>query len=175
MGARAPRAHRRPGGRVAVRGRRRPPRLLRRPRLSGVPVDPAVVGRALDTVTVTIEPGKLRELARAFGEDPDAWGAVAPPTALVLADHLRADGIIDAPLAIGMDVERLLHGEASWDLVRPVRAGDVLTGTTVVEALDTREGRRGGTMTRATFATTFTDPAGAVVAVQRHVFVETGA
>lgn len=141
-------------------------------------VDPAVVGRELGTVTFTVQEAKLRELAVAFGEDPADWtgpDAVAPPTALVLADHLRPDGIIDAPLRIGMDVARLLHGEASWELERPVRAGDVLTATTVVEAVDEKEGRRGGTMTRATFTTRFTDADGAPVATQRHVFVETGA
>lgn len=138
-------------------------------------VDPSVVGRVLDTVTFAVEAGKLRELAVAFGEDPEHWTQVAPPTALVLADHLRPDGIVDAPLRIGMDLARLLHGEASWELGRPIRAGDVLTGTTVVEAIDEKEGRRGGTMTRATFTTTFTDGDGALVATQRHVFVETAA
>jgi len=138
-----------------------------------VSVDPGAVGRVLGTVTFTVEPGKLRELAVALHEDPEDWGDAAPPTALVIADHLRPHGIIDAPLAIGMDLARLLHGEASWELERPVRAGDVLTGTTVVEAVDEREGRRGGTMTRATFTTRYTDAGGALVATQRHVFVET--
>ncbi len=141
-------------------------------------VDLSVVGRELDTVTFTVEAGKLAELARSFGEDPADWtgpDAAAPPTALVIADHLRPQGIIDAPLAIGMDIARLLHGEASWEFERPVHAGDVLTGTTIVEAVDEKAGRRGGVMTRATFTTRFTDAGGELVATQRHVFVETGA
>lgn len=93
----------------------------------------------------------------------------------MLADHWREDGALSAALALGADLERLLHGEAAWEYVRPIRAGDELTATTRVGEITTREGKRGGTMTLATIETVYVNQRGDRVARRRDTLIETGA
>jgi acyl dehydratase len=150
-------------------------------------IDPAIAGKTLDTVRFPVDRSKLAELARAFGDaDPAWWDPQAaadagfdrlpvPPTATVLVDHWREGGALSAATAIGADLDRLLHGEASWELVRPVRAGEELTARASVTDVTTREGKRGGTMTVVTMETEFVDDAGDVVVRRRDTLIETGA
>jgi hydroxyacyl-ACP dehydratase HTD2-like protein with hotdog domain len=150
-------------------------------------IDPALEGQELETVSFVLDRSKLAELARAFHEDDPAWSdpraaraqgfetIPAPPTATVLADHWRPGGALAHAEAAGIDVARLLHGEASWEYLRPLRVGDELTAVTVVSDLKTREGKRGGTMTFLTVETRFTDPDGALAAIRRDTLIETGA
>jgi acyl dehydratase len=147
--------------------------------------DPDIAGTELDTVRFPVERSKLAELARAFQDDDPAWfdptaaraagfaRIPAPPTATVLADHWRSDGALTGALALGLDVARLLHGEASWEYLVPVRAGDELASTARVVDVTTREGRRGGTMTLITIETAFTNQDGAVAVIRRDTLIET--
>ncbi len=85
----------------------------------------------LDTVRFAVERSKLVELARAVGDldpvwhDPAAARAAgfeeipALPIATVLADHWRRDGALSHALLLGLSVETLLHGERSWEYLRP--------------------------------------------------------
>lgn len=144
------------------------------------------VGRDLGTVTFPVELGKLRELARALHDEDPVWhdpdaaraagfdGVPAPPTATVIAAHWTPGALIGRPLDLGMDVARLLHGEAAWSGLRPVRAGDELTATAHVAGVTEREGRRGGTMTLLVVETAFTNQRGERVAVLRDTWVQTG-
>ncbi|MCW3040402.1 MAG: hypothetical protein JWM31_2307 [Solirubrobacterales bacterium] len=146
-----------------------------------------LAGRALGTVVFPVERGKLRELARALhDEDPVWWdedaaraagfdGVPAPPTATVLAAHWTPGALIGRPLELGLDVARLLHGEAAWSELRPIRAGDVLKADAEVEGVTRREGRRGGTMTLLVICTRFANQRGEQVAVLRDTWVQTAA
>jgi acyl dehydratase len=91
----------------------------------------------------------------------------------VLAAHWRREGALTGAQALGLDVARLLHGEASWEYLVPVRAGDELAGTARVVDVTTREGRRGGTMTLITIETAFTNQDGAVAVIRRDTLIET--
>jgi acyl dehydratase len=125
-------------------------------------IDPAIAGTTLQSVRFPLDRSKLAELARAFGDDDPAWqdpqAAEAagfdtlpvPPTATVLVDHWREGGALSTAVAIGADLDRLLHGEASWELLRPVRAGEELTARASVTDVTTRHGKRGGAMTVVT-------------------------
>ena len=147
----------------------------------------AAVGRDLGTVTFPLEPGKLRELARALHDEDPIWhdadaaraagfdGVPVPPTATVIAAHWTPGALIGRPLDLGMDVARLLHGEAAWSDLRPLRAGDVLTATAHVAAVTEREGRRGGTMTLVVIETAFVRGPGERVATLRDTWVQTAA
>src|ERR1700710_2904654 len=98
-----------------------------------------MVGRELGSVRFPVERSKLYELARALHDDDAAWhdpeaaraagfhGVPPPPTATVLADHWRAGGALAPALALGADLNRLLHGEASWEFLAPVAMGEELT------------------------------------------------
>lgn len=147
-------------------------------------IDRNLAGRELGSVTFPVERGKLRELARALQDEDPVWsdaGAAAdagftaiplPPTFTVVADHWRSAGALEAALALGADLGRLLHGEAAWELLAPIRVGDELTATTRVGAITSREGRRGGTMTLASLETEYRDGAGGLVARRRDTLIE---
>ncbi|WP_445149638.1 FAS1-like dehydratase domain-containing protein [Baekduia sp. Peel2402] len=150
-------------------------------------IDPDLVGKELGSVRFPVERSKLYELARALHDgdatwhDPEAAQAAGfervplLPTATVLADHWRPDGALAPAIALGADLNRLLHGEAAWEFLRPVAMGEELHATTRVVDITTREGKRGGTMTLATIATDFVAPDGEVAIRRVDTLVETGA
>lgn len=149
-------------------------------------IDPDLVGEELGSVRFPVQRSKLYELARALHDDDAAWhdpeaaraagfdGVPLPPTMTVLADHWRADGALAPAIALGADLNRLLHGEASWELLEPVALGTELHATTRVVDVTTREGKRGGAMTLATIATDFATADGTVAIRRTDTLVETG-
>jgi hydroxyacyl-ACP dehydratase HTD2-like protein with hotdog domain len=149
-------------------------------------IDCNAVGRDLGSVRFPIERGKLAELARAFHEPARIWHDVdaamhaghdhvpVPPTVTVLADHWREHGALEHAIALAADLDRVLHGESSWEYVAPVRLGDELIARSHVTDLTTREGRRGGSMTLVTIETTFHNPRDELVVRRRDTLIETG-
>ncbi|WP_354698968.1 hypothetical protein DSM112329_04667 [Paraconexibacter sp. AEG42_29] len=149
----------------------------------------AAVGRTLGVLTFPLERSKLRELALALHDEDPVWhdadsaaadgfdgGVPVPPTATVLAAHWSDGGIIGPPLALGMDIRRLLHGESAWTFTGvPVRLGDDLTATMVVADVTERPGRTGGTMTLLKIDTAFVNQRGEAVAALRDTWVEKAA
>ncbi|HWG93487.1 MAG TPA: MaoC family dehydratase N-terminal domain-containing protein [Mycobacteriales bacterium] len=104
-----------------------------------MPLNRAFVGREYPAST-TYEVGRehIRRFAEAIGDgnpayrDPEAARAlghpdvIAPPTFLtVLNFRFASEGPIVDP-ELGLDYSRVVHGEQSFELHRPVRAGDVL-------------------------------------------------
>lgn len=71
------------------------------------------------------------EAARALGH-PDV---VAPPTFLTVLNFRYADEGPIADPALGLDYSMVVHGEQSFELHRPVRAGDVLSSVQSVEQI----------------------------------------
>ncbi|RBM10334.1 dehydratase [Prauserella sp. PE36] len=148
-------------------------------------VDTGIVGRELGTVRFPVERSKLAELARSFGSTDPLWSdhdAAAeagfddipvPPTVTVLADLWREHGALDGAVRLGLDLARLLHGEASWTMLRPIRCGDELTARSSVLDVAERVGNRGGSMTLVTIETGFTNQHGDSVATRRDVVIET--
>jgi len=150
-------------------------------------IDPAIEGMELSTIRFPVERGKLAELARALHEEDPAWhdsGAATaagfaqlpvPPTVTALVDHWRAGGPLADVTAIGIDARRLLHGEAAWEYLAPVRVGDELTAVARVAGVSRREGRRGGAMTFVTIETEFTNQHAEPVVRRRDTLIETEA
>lgn len=150
-------------------------------------IDPGIVGTELGTVRFPLDRSKLAELARAFGDADPVWhdagaareagfdGIPVLPTTTVIADHWREGGAIAMVDAIGADLRRILHGEAAWEFLAPMRAGVELAATQRVEDITSREGKRGGQMTLVTLVTDYTDERGAVVARRRDTLIEKGA
>ena len=113
----------------------------------------------------TYEVGRehVRRFAEAVGDtspacvDPEAARAlghrdvVAPPTFLtVLGFRFAAEGPVADP-ELGLDYAMVVHGEQSFELHRPVVAGDVLSSTTRIE--DVREAGRNELIRTATEVT----------------------
>ncbi len=118
-----------------------------------MPVNRDFIGRQYPAST-TFEVGRehIRSFARAIGDenpvytDPAAARAlghpdvIAPPTFLtVLNFRFALEGPVADP-ALGLDYSLVVHGEQSFELHRPVRAGDVLT--TVARVDDIRDAGR---------------------------------
>lgn len=141
------------------------------------------IGEVLQRVELPVEAGKIREFARAIGDDSpvrlDAGAAraagfaapLAPPT-FTTTSFFHVDDYAHIPKSLGLDLARLVHGEQSWDYHRPIVAGDVLTGVTILESVAARPMRAGGVMRKITVATTFTDAAGAPVVSEAMTMIE---
>jgi acyl dehydratase len=135
-------------------------------------VDPSIVGQEIDEVTFPVDRSKLAELARSYGDadpvwhDPQAAHAAGfeavptPPTVTVLVSHWKSGGVAGLVEAIGADLSRILHGEAEWEYLVPVRMGDTLTARQIVADVTQRQGKRGGTMTLVKIDTEFTNQLG---------------
>jgi hypothetical protein len=92
-----------------------------------------------------------------FGSGRDATGASAGP----------------APGSEGGGGGTGLHAEQHYEYHRPLRAGDVLTATTVQGGGWEKQGRRGGRLVFTELITEYRDAAGEVVVTARTVGVKT--
>ena len=143
--------------------------------------DPAFAGRSYPAGPVhTVSAAKIIEFARATGAssplhtDPEAArGAghpdvVAPPTFLVsLAQATEAQYIEDP--AAGIDFRRVVHGEETFTLHRPVVAGARLVPTLTVESV-----RAAGGHAMVSTRVDLTEESGAEVASVRSMLVVRG-
>jgi acyl dehydratase len=136
-------------------------------------VDPAIVGTELGSVSFPIESSKLMELSKALlDEEPNAW--TVPLTVTALVAHWSPAGAVGTPVALGMELARVLHGETTWQYVAPVSVGDRLTARSRVADVTQREGRRGGLMTLVTLETEYTNQRDELTMRQRDVLIERG-
>lgn len=110
-------------------------------------LNPAFVGRSYPpSPPYEVSREKIREFADAVGDpnpvyrDPQAAGAqgypgvIAPPTFPIVLSYQAAGAAITDP-ELGLDFSRVVHGEQRFAYQRPIVAGDVLTVTTVIEAI----------------------------------------
>ena len=116
-----------------------------------MPLDESFVGRTWPAETYEVSLEKIREFATAVGaDDPvhhdrDAARAaghrdvVAPPTFCVTFTMPLIEAFLRDP-AFGWDYARMVHGDQSITLHRPVYGGDELVTTIHVEDLATRAG-----------------------------------
>ena len=147
-----------------------------------MPVNRDFIGREYPA-SATFEVGRehIRRFAQAIGDDHPAYtdpaaaralghpDVVAPPTFLtVLNFRFAMEGPVADP-ALGLDYSLVVHGEQSFELHRPVRAGDVLT--TVARVDDIRDAGRNELITTVSEVT---DAAGEKVATLRGTIVSRG-
>ena len=115
-------------------------------------LDPSFKGRTYPPGWVyEVSREKIKEFADAIGDvnpvylDPEAARAaghqdvIAPPTFLMLINIRAIDVIIHDP-ELGLDYGRMVHADQSFQYTRPVRAGDRLTVTAIVEDITARLG-----------------------------------
>lgn len=145
-------------------------------------VNRAYIGREYPASN-TFEVGRehIRRFAEAIGDlhpaylDPEAARAlghpdvIAPPTFLtVLNFRFAEDGPVADP-GLGLDYSLVVHGEQTFELHRPVVAGDVLTS---VQRID--EIRDAGRNELITTVTEVSAAGGAAVATLRSTLVSRG-
>ena len=147
-----------------------------------MPVNRAFIGREYPA-SATYEVGReqIRRFAEAIGDrhpaylDPAAARAlghpdvIAPPTFLtVLNFRFATEGPIVDP-ELGLDYTLVVHGEQSFELHRPVRAGDVLSS--VQRVTDIKDAGRNELILTATEVTAAD---GEPVATMRSTIVSRG-
>jgi acyl dehydratase len=112
-----------------------------------MPLDASFAGRTYPpTAPYEVGREKIREFADAIGDrdpayrDPEAAQAlghpdvVAPPTFAVIVAFRGLDTIVEDP-DLGLDYSRVVHGDQRFSYRRPLRAGDRVTATAVVETV----------------------------------------
>lgn len=117
-----------------------------------MPIDPGLAGRVLPpTAPFEVTRSAIASFATAIGSDDpvhrDVAAArasghadvVAPPTFPIVVAFTAMEQLIDDP-AVGIELRNVVHAEQRFQIVRPVRAGDVLTATLRVESVRTAAG-----------------------------------
>jgi acyl dehydratase len=142
-------------------------------------------GTDLGSIRFPLQRSKLIELAHSFKDrdpvwyDPEAAAAAGfaelpmLPTATVIADHWREAGAVFHAVGAGLDMTRVLHGEASWEYLRPLRVDDELTATSTLLGIERRKGKRGGEMRLARVETTFVNQRGELAVRRFDTLIET--
>jgi acyl dehydratase len=115
-------------------------------------LDQSFVGRSYPPGPVyEVGREKIREFAEAIGDanpayaDPEAARAlghpdvVAPPT-FAFAITYKAAAVVVRDPELGLDYSRVVHGDQRFSYTRPVRAGDRLTVTSVIESVKSLAG-----------------------------------
>ncbi|WP_042387038.1 MaoC family dehydratase N-terminal domain-containing protein [Streptacidiphilus melanogenes] len=117
-----------------------------------MPLDPAFVGRTYPpTPAYEVGREKIREFAEAVRDanpaytDRDAAKAlghpdvVAPPTFPFVITYRAAAQVVQDP-ELGLDYSRVVHGDQRFVYTRPVRAGDRLSVTCVIDSIKSLAG-----------------------------------
>jgi acyl dehydratase len=117
-----------------------------------MPFDTSLVGRTYPpTESYEVGREKIREFAEAIGDanpaytDPEAARAlghpdvIAPPTFPFSIAYRAAGQVVDDP-DVGLDFDRVVHGDQKFAYTRPIRAGDVLSVRASIEAVKSMAG-----------------------------------
>jgi acyl dehydratase len=141
------------------------------------------IGVVSEPRTVQVEAGFLKFFAKATGEDDPVYSdeaaaraaghpaIPAPPTylfSLALSAPARRGDILDPENGIGVDMQRVLHGEQAFTYHRPIYAGDRVTLTTTTRDI---YDKRGGALEFIVQDTRAVNPAGELCAEMTTVTV----
>ncbi|AJZ82267.1 MaoC family dehydratase N-terminal domain-containing protein [Streptomyces sp. AgN23] len=116
-------------------------------------LDQSFVGRTYPpTAAYEVGREKIREFAESLGDtnpaytDPEAARAlgypdvIAPPT-FIFTITFKAAGkqVVEDP-QLGLDYSRVVHGDQQFEYTRPVRAGDHLSVTSIIDSIKSLAG-----------------------------------
>lgn len=106
--------------------------------VAAVPLDPALVGKELPPLSVTVTRERAEAFASAIGATP-ATDGTAPPTFPTVLQIAAATRLSEDPEA-GLDFARVLHGEEEYEWLRPPAVGDELTAAPRIARIAARDG-----------------------------------
>ena len=142
-------------------------------------IDKKHIGYNFTPVTIPVEEGRLKFLAKSLGEtkaiytDPDAAkaaglpGLLAPPTFPFMLE-IDALDLVDFLSILGETLENLLHGEENFNYYAPIYAGDRITvRKNITDIID----KKGGTLQFVISDNSFTNQHGIIVAETRTNYV----
>ncbi|HEX2438067.1 MAG TPA: MaoC family dehydratase N-terminal domain-containing protein [Methylomirabilota bacterium] len=145
-----------------------------------IQINKGVIGKESPPFVVTVERGKIKEFARAIGDDnplylddqvgrASEWGdIIAPPTFMTTFRDGADSGAFLKEL--GTDISRILHGEQEFELFRPIRPGETFVCRSKVLDVYEKTGRS-GPMAFVQRETSVVDSTNEVVAFIRHITV----
>jgi acyl dehydratase len=142
-------------------------------------IDKKHIGYNFTPVTIPVEEGRLKFLAKTLGEtkliytDPDAAkvaglpGLLAPPTFPFILE-IDALDLVDFMSVLGEPLEKLLHGEENFNYYAPIYAGDHITVRKIItDIID----KKGGALQFVISDNSFTNQHGIIVAETRTNYV----
>ena len=142
-------------------------------------IDKKHIGYNFPPVTIPVEEGRLKFLAKSLGEtkgiytDPDTAkaaglpGLLAPPTFPFMLE-IAALALVDFMSVLGEALEKLLHGEENFNYYAPIYAGDSITvRKKITDIID----KKGGALQFVISDNTFTNQDGIIVAETRTNYV----
>jgi hypothetical protein len=95
-------------------------------------INPDSVGRTFDSADlVTVTQSEIDAFASVIGETDTG---VAPPTFSIRITLSQFESILTKP-EIGVDWQRLVHGDQKFEIYRPVIAGDIFKCSATIETL----------------------------------------
>ncbi len=137
------------------------------------------IGFEFPPVTLPVEEGRLKFVAKALGEtrdiytDPNAAktaglpGLPAPPTFPFMLE-IDALDLVDLTAMLGTSLKKLLHGEEEFTYHAPIYAGDKITvRKKITDIID----KKGGALQFVISSNTFTNQDGVLVAETRTNYV----
>ena len=145
-----------------------------------IQINKGVIGKESPPFVVTVERGKIKEFARALGDEnplyvddrvgqASEWGdIIAPPTFMTTFRDGADSGAFLREL--GTDISRILHGEQEFELYRPIRPGETFVCRSKVLDVYEKTGRS-GPMAFVARETSVTDQTNEIVALIRHITV----
>lgn len=120
--------------------------------------DTSKIGHSFASFTVEVQRNKIHELTTAIGDEnpiyhsreaaqeagyPDVPLSPTSPTLFNFwGSRPRGQGLA----SLGVNVQRILHGEEEYEYLAPIYPNDVLTGTSTVVDAKVRQGKDGSTM-----------------------------
>lgn len=95
-------------------------------------INPDSVGRTFDSADlVTVTQSDIDAFAAVIGE---AETRIAPPTFSIRITLSQFESVLTRP-EIGVDWQRLVHGDQKFEIYRPVIAGDIFKCSATIETL----------------------------------------
>jgi len=146
-----------------------------------IQINRGLIGKEYPPYPVTVERGKIKEFARALGDDnphylddrvgaASEWGdLIAPPTFAVTLRDETADTTAFLK-ELGTDISRILHGEQEFEIFRPLQPGRTYLCRPRVVDIYEKSGKS-GPMAFVVRETTITDRTNDVVAAMRHITI----
>ena len=138
-----------------------------------------MIGKVYEPFTMEVEKGRLRSFAKAIGENNPVYfdetaarkagyrSILAPPTFPFVA-AMEAEQPFVLLADMGIDKRKTVHGEQQFTYLKPIVAGDVLTGQQkIVEMYD----KKGGALTFIVTETRLTNQLNEAVCDMRTVIV----
>jgi N-terminal half of MaoC dehydratase len=146
-----------------------------------IQINKALLGKEYPPYAVTVERGKIKEFARAIGNDDplylddrvgaaSAWGdVIAPPTFSITFRDEAADTTAFLK-ELGTDISRILHGEQEFEIFRPLQPGQTYLCRAKIVDIYEKTGRS-GPMAFVVRETSIADGSNEIVATMRGVTV----